>query len=61
MRLEDSIAVHRLAEEVSRHAEMLSFNDVFALIGIMFLSLLPLLFFMNNTLTGRHWLSKVKE
>ena len=41
--------------------EMLSFNDVFALIGIMFLSLLPLLFFMNNTLTGRHWLSKLKE
>jgi DHA2 family multidrug resistance protein len=61
MGLEDSVAVRRLAEEVSRHAEMLSFNDVFALIGIMFLSLLPLLFFMNNTLTGRHWLSKVKE
>jgi DHA2 family multidrug resistance protein len=61
MGLEDSIAVARLAEEVSRHAEMLSFNDVFALIGIMFLSLLPLLFFMNNTLTGRHWLSKLKE
>jgi DHA2 family multidrug resistance protein len=60
LEITDPIAASRLGQQVFRHAEMLSFNDVFSLIGLMFLFLLPLLFFMNNTLTGRHWLSKIK-
>jgi MFS transporter, DHA2 family, multidrug resistance protein len=60
LEITDPIAASRLGQEVFRHAEMLSFNDVFNLIGLIFLLLLPLLFFMNNTLTGGNWLSKIK-
>ena len=39
----------KLGKELYRHAEMAAFNDVFWLVSIMFLSLVPLVFFMNNT------------
>ncbi len=47
--IDEPSAATKLAKELFRHAEMAAFNDVFWLVSIMFLSLLPLVFFMNNT------------
>jgi DHA2 family multidrug resistance protein len=38
---------------VQRQAAMLSFNDVFRLLGVLFVCLLPLLFLMKTPRAGR--------
>ena len=58
--IDEPTAAAKLGKELFRHAEMAAFNDVFWLEALMFISLLPLVFFMNNTQRSRGGSTKKK-
>ena len=58
--IDEPTAAVKLGKELFRHAEMAAFNDVFWLVALMFISLLPLVFFMNNTQRSKGDLTEKK-